>query len=472
MIEVAVGKMLATRKGAIEAPAGTGKTEQIALVAGTLTGRWLVLTHTVAGVDAIRKRLKKYSVPDVKAHVETISAWSYRWARAFPENSHLSAQWTAKENDWSTVQRAAADLVESGAVQSVLAASYDGVLVDEYQDCAESQHRLICALSRMMRCYVFGDPLQAIFGFTRTDRVVDWHTRTLPEFPLAGRLATPHRWNAVDNGELGAWLLSARPGIQAGKIDLTNVPQSVEWVQCEAGQPVTDLGKFCFVRSQQPGQTMAVLDSSFDAVRRAKLAKTIGGTTVEPVSGRCERDFYDSVRNTGGIERVAAVLDFASSAFAGAAAASKRKRVESLLANPGRQRIPASPAEIALCAMARDTSFRHVVDALQCIEHEGGVTVTRPELVYGIKASLRLCVENPGLSLEDATWQVANTRRERGRIVRNRSVGSTLLVKGLEFDHVVITPDACRTKLEWYVALTRATRSVRVLAPQKSFTVG
>jgi len=471
MIEVAVGQMLATRKGAIEAPAGTGKTEQIAVVAGILPGRWLVLTHTVAGVDAIRKRLKKYSVPDAKAQVETISAWSHRWARAFPENSHLSPQWTAKENDWSTVQHAAADLVESGAVQSVLAASYDGVLVDEYQDCAESQHRLICALSRMMRCYVFGDPLQAIFGFTRTDRIVDWHTRTIPEFPLAGRLATPHRWNAVDNGELGTWLLSARPGIQAGIIDLTKRPNCVEWVRCAAGQPVTDLGHFCSVRSQ-PGQTMAVLDSSFDAVRRAKLAKTIGGTTVEPVSGRCERDFYDSVRNTVGVERVAAILDFASSAFAGANAAAKRKRVESLVENPGRQRIPASPAEISLCAVARDASLRNVVDALQCIEGEDGVTLTRPELVYGVKASLRLCVESAGMSLEDATWQVANTRRERGRIVRNRSVGSTLLVKGLEFDHVVITPDACRTKLEWYVALTRATRFVRVLSPHPSFTVG
>ncbi|MDR6412378.1 UvrD-helicase domain-containing protein [Paraburkholderia terricola] len=471
MIEGAVGQMLATRKGAIEAPAGTGKTEQIALIAGTVPGRWLVLTHTVAGVDAIRKRLKKYSVPDTKVHVETISAWSHRWARAFPENSHLSPQWTAKENDWSTVQRAAADLVESGAVQSVLAASYDGVLVDEYQDCAESQHRLICALSRMMRCYVFGDPLQAIFGFTRTDRVVDWYTRTIPEFPLAGQLATPHRWNAVNNEELGAWLLSARPGIQAGTIDLTKRPNCVEWVRCATGQPVTDLGQFCSVRSQ-PGQTMAVLDSSFDAVRRAKLAKTIGGTTVEPVSGRCERDFYDSVRNTGGLKRVAAILDFASSAFAGANAAAKRKRVESLVENPGRQRISASPAEIALCAVASDASLRNVFDALECIEGEGGVTVTRPELVYGIKASLRLCVENPGLSLEDATWQVANTRRERGRIVRNRSVGSTLLVKGLEFDHVVITPDACRTRLEWYVALTRATRSVRVLSPNSSFTVG
>src|SRR5258707_5031924 len=85
-----------------------------------------------------------------------------------------------------------------------------------------------------------------------------------------------------------------------------------------------------------------------------------------------------------------------------------------------------------------------------------------------VKASLRLCVESPGMSLEDATWQVANTRRERGRIVRNRSVGSTLLVKGLEFDHVAITPDACCTKLEWYVALTRATRSVRVFAPHQS----
>lgn len=457
--------MLEKGRGAIEAPAGTGKTEQIALVAASVPGRWLVLTHTVAGVDALRKRLRKYSVPDTKAHVETISAWSHRWARAFPASSRLDASWTAKENDWTTVQRAAATLIESGAVESVLTASYDGVLVDEYQDCSESHHRLICALARVTRCYVFGDPLQAIFGFIRADRIVNWHSHTIPEFPLAGKLLTPHRWNAVGNGELGNWLISSRGDIATGLIDLRGAPASLEWIECDAGQPVTSLGRLCSVRSQIPGQTMAVLDSSVDAVRRAKLAKTIGGTTVEPVSGRCERDFYDSMRKTLGLERMVAVLSFVSTAFAGAEAAVKRKRVESMLSNPGRQRVPASPAEVALCAVANDPSFRSVVDALEYVEREEGVTVTRPELVHGIKASLRLCVETPGLALEDATWQVANTRRERGRIIRNRSVGSTLLVKGLEFDHVVITPDACKTRFDWYVALTRATRSVRVLSP-------
>ncbi|MEM5368953.1 hypothetical protein V4C53_23375 [Paraburkholderia azotifigens] len=63
---------------------------------------------------------------------------------------------------------------------------------------------------------------------------------------------------------------------------------------------------------------------------------------------------------------------------------------------------------------------RSVLDALSCIEHEAGVS-------------------------------------------------STLLVKGLEFDHVVITPDACTNRHHWYVALTRATRSVKVISQTHRF---
>ena len=470
MLEPIVQRMLLTDKGSVEAPAGTGKTEQITLLAGELPGRWLILTHTVAGVEAIRRRLRKRQVPDEKTQVDTIAAWSYRWARAFPVNSGLATSWTAQSRDWTAVMNAAASLVESGAVGSILKASFDGVLVDEYQDCTVSHHRLVKALSQIMRCYVFGDPLQAIFGFGN-DPLVDWESETVKAFPLVGSFSTGHRWNHAGDPDLGMWLIAQRPSFRAGNFDFANVPNCVTWVQSAEEREPRDLKDDCFAKGMRDGHTLSVLHSSVNDAGRAELAKFIGATTVEPIGGRAERNFYDALRSLTGTHLVGAVLELAGSGFAGANAAEKRKRVESILNNPSRMRVPPTPAEFALSNIARDPSLNTVLDALNCIALEPGVTLVRPELINGVRATLRHCVENPDVQLEDASWHVANTRREKGRIIRNRSVGSTLLVKGLEFDHVVITPEACTTRHHWYVALTRAAKSVKILSAKSMFSV-
>ncbi|WP_322041374.1 UvrD-helicase domain-containing protein [Burkholderia diffusa] len=465
MLELAVQQMLRSRAGAIEAPAGTGKTEQIALVAGNAPGRWLVLTHTVAGVDAIRRRLVKHKIPAEKAQVETLSAWAHRWARAFPKGSGLAANWSARSQEWDAVMVAATALIDSGAVESILSASYNGVLVDEYQDCTVAHHGLVRALSHHLPCYVFGDPLQAIFGFRP---LANWHTDTLAAFPPAGVLDTPQRWIRTGNAALGAWLIGQRANFQAGVFDFRGAPSCLEWQLCAPRLPAQQLAGSCSIRPHD-GETLAIIHSSVDEVRRAELAKAIHATTVEPIGGKTECNFYESLRTQSGIERVNAVLDLMGTAYVGVGAASKRKRVESLLTNPNRIRTPATPAELALSTVARSDSLTNVLDAVRCIESENGVNMARPELMYSVKSALQLCAENPALQLDDAAFQVASTRREKGRILRNRSVGSTLLLKGLEFDHVVITPDACENRHHWYVALTRGTRSVRVLSPSVSF---
>lgn len=461
--------MLGSRVGAIEAPAGTGKTEQIALVAGNAPGRWLILTHTVAGVDALRRRLTKYNIPADKAQVETLSAWAHRWARAFPQASGLAPSWSAKDRNWDVVITAAATLINGGAVESILRASYNGVLVDEYQDCTVEHHRLVHALSRYLPCYVFGDPLQAIFGF-RPGMLANWHADTLAVFPSAGELSTPQRWIQACNPALGAWLAGQRASFKAGIFDFRSAPPCLTWQPCAPKLAAQQLAGSCSVRLRD-GETLAVIHSSVDEVRRADLAKAIYATTVEPIGGRTERNFYESLRTQTGTARVSAVLDLMGTAYVGVEASNKRKRVESLLANPTRIRTPVTPAELALTGIATSDSLANVLDAIQCVENETGVTTVRPELVYCIKSALRRCSENPTLTLDDAAFQVANARREKGRILRTKSVGSTLLLKGLEFDHVVITPDACENRQHWYVALTRGTRSVRVLAPSVSFNV-
>lgn len=471
MLEEAVSRMLSWRSGAIEAPAGTGKTEQIAIAVSKLPGRWLILTHTVAGVEAIRRRLKGYGATEERVHVDTISAWAYRWARAYPSGSRLPREWSVKSADWSAVHVAATTLVVSGAISSVFAASYAGVFVDEYQDCSESQHNLVLALASVMRCYIFGDPLQAIFRFSKKDRLVDWAGVTLKQFPLAGRFETPHRWVQACNPELGRWLLASRPSFGQGVIDLSTAPDCVQWIQCAPGAYLQDLAKLCTAQRKKADESLVVLDASTNAVRRADLAKWMGGTTVEPVSGKCEREFYARLSVAKGFARVEALLDLSSTVFAGASAADKKKRVESILLRPGKQKNSPSPAELALCAVAQADAHLDVVQALDCLEREEQVKVVRPELLYSVRSTLRAAAEDPTISLDDAAWQTATLKRLRGRVVRDRSVGSTLLVKGLEFDHVVITPEACTSRFDWYVALTRATKSIRVLAPNQVFNV-
>lgn len=468
MLELTVQQMLRSRAGAIEAPAGTGKTEQIALVAGNAPGRWLILTHTVAGVDALRRRLTKYNVSADKAQVETLSAWAHRWARAFPQASGLAPNWSAKDRNWDAVIVAAAAMINSGAVESILRASYDGVLVDEYQDCTVEHHQLVRAVSGRLPCYIFGDPLQAIFGF-RPGMLANWHADTLAVFPPAGALSTPQRWIQAGNPDLGAWLIGQRENFKVGIFDFRSAPSCLAWQPCASRLAAQQLASSCTVRLRD-GETLAVLHSSVDEVRRAELAKAIYATTVEPIGGRTERNFYESLRTQAGIARVSAVLDLMGTACVGINASSKKRRVESILTNPTRMKSPATPAEMSLVGVAASDSLISVLDAIRNLENETGVKTVRPELVLCIKLALRLCAEKPGLQLDDAAFSVANTRRERGRVLRNKSVGSTLLLKGLEFDHVVVTPDACENRHHWYVALTRGTRSARVLAPQVSFS--
>lgn len=70
-------------RGAIVEPAGRGKTELIAKVAA-LGRRTLVLTHTSAGIQAIRDRLKRMRVPQSAVVLDFIAGWSLRYAHALP----------------------------------------------------------------------------------------------------------------------------------------------------------------------------------------------------------------------------------------------------------------------------------------------------------------------------------------------------------------------------------------------------
>jgi len=160
------------RAGSVVAAAGCGKTEQIVKATGHGEGRRLILTHTHAGVDALRKRLKHRGVPSKRYATDTIAGWCLRYSASYPARSGLTISEPKDQHDWTAVYTAGLKLLASGAVSSVLHASYCGVFVDEYQDCNGLQHEVVAAIAAILPVCVFGDPLQAIFDFNGQPPVV------------------------------------------------------------------------------------------------------------------------------------------------------------------------------------------------------------------------------------------------------------------------------------------------------------
>jgi DNA helicase-2/ATP-dependent DNA helicase PcrA len=85
-----------------------------------------------------------------------------------------------------------------------------------------------------------------------------------------------------------------------------------------------------------------------------------------------------------------------------------------------------------------------------------------------MEEALRINVSNPSQTLSEGVWVVQNRIRHIGRGFGRSSVGSVLLVKGLEFDHAIIVHQSTMTNKDWYVALTRATKDIRILAPSET----
>src|SRR6266852_4218095 len=123
--------------GFVESPAGCGKTEAIVRTVGAFcNGPQLVLTHTHAGVDALRRRFREHHVPTAKFHVDTIAGWSWGWVRKYPENGHY--QGSTDIAVWNDVYGAMLNLLQKVFVKQGILNSYTGVIVDEYQDCTVS----------------------------------------------------------------------------------------------------------------------------------------------------------------------------------------------------------------------------------------------------------------------------------------------------------------------------------------------
>ena len=126
--------LLTVQRGLVIAPAGCGKTQLIveALKHHVDAKPILVLTHTNAGVAALRGRLDKGRVRSSAYRLSTIDGFAIRLVGMFPTRAGFDpAKLTAERPPYREIRTAACNVLKTSRIYDAIRATYARLLVDE-----------------------------------------------------------------------------------------------------------------------------------------------------------------------------------------------------------------------------------------------------------------------------------------------------------------------------------------------------
>lgn len=470
--------VLATQQGSVEAPAGCGKTQLIIdVLAAIPEGKpCLVLTHTTAGVAALKKRLSRLKIPVGRYRINTLDGWALGMARKFPAITGFREPSgpIIGQTFYPALRTGAEVLLRNSTVLDAIGLTYSRLLVDEYQDCNIAQHHMVEALSKNLPTVVFGDPLQTIFNFGDPSSHPRWRAEVQNVFPPVYALSTPWRWENVSEPELGQWVLTARKKLLSGlQVDLRSLPGKVKWIP-RAATPAE------IRRQQQEVQhsirraigkqdTFLVIGDSMNVQSRHKFAQSAPGIgVVEPVDLGSLVDYASSIATLPPKEALDRTLTTLSELVVGLDYSGMAQRLASI--RGGRNRNAAEPWELAALAYEENPGPHTALYLMEAFEAKPNCRVYRHTAYYALKDAMTLASQDPSTELLEAMKVIRERRRQQGdRHVARHAIGSTLLLKGLEADHVLIldtVDDRGRpiSKCDLYVALSRGAKSITVIS--------
>jgi hypothetical protein len=442
-------------------PAGAGKTELVAAtvrVAGERGVRTLVLTHTHAGVDAMRRRLSRLGAMSGSYKVATIDGWCLRWAESFPRQARYSA---SNGPDWHGIRTGAAEVVGSPHVTRTVRASYGLLIIDEYQDCSVAQHAVAMGLAIHVPTIVLGDPMQAIYGFSSDgDPAITWedHLDGMPVYDVG---AQPWRWHD-HNPTLGGQLSEVRSQLIGGNpVDLTSYDQ-IRWVED------SDEARRRAAWSAT-GHTGSVVVLERWPAGCIELARKLRGTygTMEELAGNRLLTLAAAIDGDDGVAAAAELIGFATGCHAKLPPqlASKGRAMTTSGHFPG---FKTTNSIASTLEAIREFSVTQSPGAFQIamdrIESLNGTRFGK-EAWSDMRSAARLWHDNEEThTCTSAVRAIRDRSRVLGRRTERRCVSRTVLVKGLEFDHCIVNRANELNRYELYVAMTRGRCSLTVLS--------
>ncbi len=443
-----VGYLATTQRSVcLTAAAGCGKTEAIVRAVAQSEGKQLVLTHTNAGVAALRSRLRRYSVSESKCHVETIASWLLKYVIAYPSMSGL-ANLHPVEADWGRVYPAAQRLFICPFVKDVLRASYAGIFVDEYQDCTRQQHQIILKICEYgLPVRVLGDPLQGIFGFS--DPLVEWRTDVEARFEPLPELLIPYRWKQTinhpyTNPSLGEQLVDVRKKLLAWERVKLDDYSEIKWQQ--------------WSDSQEQAACKMVRSGTIAGIHQWPLD---AHATARQMAGE-----YQSIEEMDCKELMKASRQIDMQLKRGNYQAIVNCLKSLILKGCGNQSLfnDAHYLQSEFSRLERG-DLSAIIVIMETIILDCHAQVFRRELLIELKRAAQEFATGQYASLEEAAYIARYKTRVNGRKPEARIISRTLLIKGLEFDHaLILNADKLQNRENFYVAITRGSKSLTVLS--------
>lgn len=452
--------LLSPASVSVTLPAGCGKTELIAsmaVCAQRQSRRLLILTHTNAGAEVIRRRLARHEVPQRSAVVQTIDGFCRYLSSQFPSVAAVSAE---PENPYLANCEGAARVLSHAHVRELVARTYDRVVVDEYQDTSLTQHAVILAMKDALGITVFGDPLQGIYEWSG-NAIVDWTSDVLTNFKEVTVEARPWRWKGYNEG-LGEWLIAIRNDLHSGRPIYLSNSSDLDW---KPRSPATQ--RSASLAEMSSTGTVAILHNQPQQCYR--FARGMGGrygVMEELECGVLKRLAVELDRGSGPAA-ASAILKFVRECASGWTAPLDNAQIGKLgrgIRPTPRAGSKASSALHALSAVLDSVEASTVMNALTELERVTDVKIFRREAWNAACRTVELASHSPGRTFSDCAVAVRNRARIAGRSGERRVVSRTLLVKGLEYDTCVVLDADSMSVRNLYVALTRARQKLVVIS--------
>lgn len=442
-------------------PAGYGKTYFISdsIRSKSSVGKILILTHTNAGIETIKSRLIKYNIPSKEYYLSTIASWCLKYVVAFYSDSGFSDA-NPSGGGWNQVYPSMEKILELRSVRNIILSTYSEIYVDEYQDCTLSQNRVIVMLSKFIQCTVVGDPLQGIFEFGNEPLVDMIPDLTSESFNRIKDLDIPWRWRKANNDVLGNWLADVRNKLETGmQIDLRQAPKCVKYFQSNPYNQRLVCQNFLGVSES------VVAIHNFPNQCHA-FARTLGGRyqSMDEIEGKDLMKFCLDIEDPRVSMKVLAIIKICCN-FATTVSSELRPYILKIQQNqPINNLKKHQRLTLKMLDYLQDPKISKVNGLIAEILSINNVKIFRKELLIDLERTISLYQTGNYLSLTKAAWHIRNNLRFSSKYKFSKVISRTLLIKGMEFDHAILLDADALDKKNFYVAITRGTKSLTILS--------
>ena len=481
-------------RGLLIAPAGHGKTTAIAdcLLQCPKDSCQLILTHTHAGIASLRTKFRIKNIPSNKYQLETITGFAQRYVLSILGSTELPKE---EDKEYFTIAISkCCNLMQSKVVQAILKASFDGVFVDEYQDCTIDQHNMIMELAYNLPLHLLGDPLQGIFSFENKP-LVDFN-RNLGLFSRFNLLNHPWRWEK-SNPTLGQCILDIRHSLERDEtIELRNQPKDGFYVELCSSDDKDKYSRLGKIIKLHDCDNILIICPSYQITDKYGN-KRLKGDLDDRIKNKQRVDYenkfsvIDAIDSSeyytcakkidtfiqkccqgSRINKIAWLFDILTELHLNIS------KIKKWINRSENRFIPKIKGNITLyermvelfATFESDKTQISLRNVITFVVNLPEIKIYHRHFYYTIEKCFDIAQAN-NVSMFEAMKILKARVRHQGRTIKGRCIGTTLLTKGLEFDTVIILDtNKFEDAKNFYVAISRACRKLIIITEKTTLS--